>query len=155
MSEESIKMEDGGEHNLEPAMSMENLSDTGNPAMHLTTFQSQSFIGPIQIVFFIINIIRRPTKTSSTTQKTEQDASEKSPSIQRYILTHITIMCYYHIIINILNRDFVDKYPVMFVCNVTLCSWVPCKTILWRRTPTTRTTSCFAPIQTTKKRRAV
>ena len=52
MSEESIKMEDGGEHNLEPAMSMENLSDTGNPAMHLTTFQSQSFIGPIQIVFF-------------------------------------------------------------------------------------------------------
>ena len=55
MSEESIKMEDGGEHNLEPAMSMENLSDTGNPAMHLTTFQSQSFIGPIQIVFLIIN----------------------------------------------------------------------------------------------------
>ena len=51
MSEESIKMEDGGEHNLEPAMSMENLSDTGNPAMHLTTFQSQSFIGPIQIFF--------------------------------------------------------------------------------------------------------
>ena len=53
MSEESIKMEDGGEHNLEPAMSMENLSDTGSPAMHLTTFQSQSFIGPIQIVFFL------------------------------------------------------------------------------------------------------
>ena len=53
MSEESIKMEDGGEHNLDPAMSMENLSDTGNPAMHLTTFQSQSFIGPIQIVFFL------------------------------------------------------------------------------------------------------
>ena len=99
MSEESIKMEDGGEHNLEPAMSMENLSDTGNPAMHLTTFQSQSFIGPIQIVFFIINIIRRPTKTSSTTQKTEQDASEKSPSIQKIHINshhnHVLLSYYY------------------------------------------------------------